>query len=213
MSQTFSVTRALATLKSLDAKIERATNNLQVVAITAGIGNSQSVTGSAKSAVEVAEEIRVGYKALQDMIETRNKIKRAVIVSNSSTPVVIGSKTMTVAEAIETKRSIVLETNVLATLRKHYNAGNSLITKARAEFERKLEDAERNYTGGRDKKISPEDLEMIRAPIIAKGTPELLDPLDVSEKIASMTAEIDEFLLNVDFALSEINAKTDITIE
>lgn len=213
MSQVISVTRALATLKSLEAKIERATNSLSVVAITAGTGTHKSVNGTAHSPETVEADIRSNFASLTDMITQRNKIKRAIIVSNAATLVTIGKKTMSVAEAIETKRSVVFDTNLLATLRKHAAAGNTLITKARADFDRKIEEAERNYTNGRDKKLSQEDLEMIRNPIVLKSEPALLDPLGVADRIKSMSEDIDDFLLNVDFALSEINAKTDITIE
>ncbi|QYC51561.1 hypothetical protein key_070 [Erwinia phage KEY] len=207
----FSVTRALATIKNLDAKIERAIPRLLVATCTVGTGNNLTLVGTKATEAEFTADVIAAEKALTDMIDQRARIKAAVIKSNAATKVMIGTKEMTVAEAIESKKSVGYKVQMLANLRKQLVAVNTEFNRLNDAFQTKLDVAESQVTG-RDKKSSKEEVDIATAGIKLRQTPAMLDPLGLSKYIDKLDAEVQDFLLNVDFALSEVNAKTDIEV-
>lgn len=211
MTTKFSVTRALATVKNLDAKIERAIPRLALMVNTVGTGNSLSIVESKVSVEDFKADAVAQEKALTDMIAERARLKAAIIKSNASTEVTIGAKTMTVAEAIEAKKSVGYKVQMLATLRKQLVVVGAQFNRLNHDFQTKLDNAEAQVAG-RDKKSSSEELEVATAGIKLRQTPGQLDPLNLSKYIEDLDAEVQDFLLNVDFALSEVNAKTDIEV-
>lgn len=211
MTTTISVTRALATIKNLDAKIERAVPQLQMVTMSAGTGNSLSLINGG-SVAEFTDKVTKAEKSLTDMIKQRSALKSAVIKSNAATEVKVGDTVMTVAEAIETKKSIGFKTQLLVNLRKQLVTITTMHQRAEEAFEAKLSQAEASVSS-RDKKATEEEIHLATQGIKLRQTPAMVDPLKLSEYIEHLDTEVQEFLLNVDFALSEINAKTDIIVE
>lgn len=207
-----SVTRALATIKNLDAKIERAIPSLQLVTLSAGTGGSLALADTKLTVEEFSDKVKSAEKALTDMIKQRTAIKNAVIQSNATTKVTVGDKEMTVAEAIETKKSIGFKVQLLANLRKQLVTSTSAYTRANDAFQQKLESAEASVST-RDKKATDEEIKLATQGIKLRQTPAIVDPLNLSKYIETLEVEVQDFLLNVDFALSEINAKTEITIQ
>lgn len=212
MSQSMSITRALATLKTLDTKIERASGNLTAVALQKGQGSATVVVGSQATPEQFADKVKGDYKSILDMIAMRNALKKAIVTANATTKVTVGKVEMTIAEAVERKRSIVLESQLLTHLRRQLNAGTNLFDKEQTAYTAKLERVRSEFSNSREKKLSEDDLALIVRPIEMKEQPQLLDPLQLSALTENLYNEIDDFLLNVDFALSEINAKTEITV-
>lgn len=207
-----SVTRALATLKNLDAKIERAIPQLQLVTISTGTGNSLALSDSKLTVEQFGEKAKQAEQAVSDMITERAKLKAAVIQSNAVTKVTIGSKEMTVAEAIEAKKSIGFKAQLLANLRKQWLGVNVQFNRANDAFQSKLDTAE-GLVSTRDKKATEEEIELATKGIKLRQTPAIQDPLGLSDYIERLEAEIQDFTLNVDFALSEVNAKTEISVD
>lgn len=87
-----------------------------------------------------------------------------------------------------------------------------LLAKEEKSLEDKLENARAPYIQ-RDKAPDAEQIKTVEAPIRMMNTPSVVDPLELASKIRSLEEEIEDFLSNVDFALSESNAKTEIEIE
>lgn len=212
MSQSMSITRALATLKTLDTKIERASGNLTAVALQKGQGSATVVVGSQATPEQFAGKVKDDYKSILDMIAMRNALKKAIVTANATTKVTVGKVEMTIAEAVERKRSIVLESQLLTHLRRQLTAGTNLFDKEQTAYTAKLERVRSEFSNSREKKLSEDDLALIVRPIEMKEQPQLLDPLQLATLTENLYNEIDDFLLNVDFALSEINAKTEITV-
>lgn len=67
-------------------------------------------------------------------------------------------------------------------------------------------------TVGKDRKVDAEEVEAITKPFEAKNKAALLDPVDLAKVIASMEVEVKAFQDEVDMALSEVNAVTQVTI-
>lgn len=80
------------------------------------------------------------------------------------------------------------------------------------EFEAKLEAARAGYIQ-RDKAPDAAQLAVVEGPVRSMGTPSIVDPLGLADRIRSLESEIEDFKSNVDFVLSESNAKTEVEIE
>lgn len=208
---TMTITKALATAKALDAKIERELPRLKFYAHTDGTSSLISVSGYSNSVDEVTNLIVSGLQSVTDMIAQRTAIKAAIVASNAVTEVKIGQKTMTVAAAIEAKRSIGYDKQLLSGMQKQKLLMEREHASRVEHFNTKLE-AARASAFGKEKKVSEEDLKLITNPIVLNSTPKVLNPLDLDTKIKVLQETIEDFELNVDFALSESNAKTTIEV-
>lgn len=200
MSQ-ISVTRALAQVKSLNDRIQRGT---AAQFITVSVGGK--VTGKS-SLAEVETGLKANLQSVQSLIATRSALKSAIVKSNAVTKVTIAGVEMTVAEAIERKSSITFEQNLLTTLRSQHGQAIALVERANVEVQKRSE-ALLTTALGRDLKASEAEIEAITKPFEEKHKAALVDANSLETAIADLAAKLDSFLLEVDFALSEVNAKT-----
>lgn len=206
-----SITRALATLKSIDTKITKQTDRLDAIAVTDGQGEFRKLVAKAGTVDQFSEKAATQLQSLTDLLTQRDAMKAAIIQSNAVTTITVGSKTVTVAQAIEQKRSVVLRQALLAKIKSQVNLGNALLTKRTAEFEVGLS-VKLDTLLGRDRATKGEDVEGITKPLRERGEPSLLDPVGLAAYADTLETEIDDFLTEVDFALSESNARTEIEI-
>lgn len=205
--QLISVTRALSELKVLDARISKLSTRPVVFRKVAGVVMSQQ--GITVETLEA--NVKADFQSLTDLINRRTSIKSAIVRSNAVTTVVVGSKTMTVAEAIELKTSIATKEFLLHNLRSQYANLNTQIETQNAEATRRLDQMlEANL--GKDRKVDPTEYDAIAVPFMKKNQASLIDPIGVNDVIKSLETEVDEFKMNVDFALSEVNAMTKIEV-
>ncbi|EJB4242370.1 tail fiber protein [Salmonella phage vB_SenS_UTK0009] len=212
MTTRISKTRALATIKSLEAKIRKATENQLLIAVGEGKDHNQVVVGAAIEVDALSTRITSDFQSLLDMITQRDRIKSALIKSNAETIVEIGSRTMTVAEAIEAKRSMELKAQLLANMSKQFRAATSKFNTQKAQFDAKYERLQ-DSMATRDKKTSEDEVKMQLNLLELKSTPFLIDPLGLEALIKQHDEEYQDFATNVDFVLSESNASTFIEVE
>lgn len=204
-----SITRALATLKALDAKIVKQTERLDTVAVTDGQGDFRKLVGKLGTIDDFSSKAATQVQSLTDMLNTRDALKAAIIQSNAVTTITIGGKEITVAQAIEQKRSIILRQNLLTKVKSQVNLGNALLVKRTAEFESGLS-VKLDTLLGRDRATKGEEVEGITKPLRERGEPSLLDPVGMVAYSEKLETEIDDFLTEVDFALSESNSRTEV---
>lgn len=196
-----SVTRALAQVKSLNDRIQRGTG-AQFIAVSQG----GKIAGKS-SIQEAALIMTANLQSVQDLISKRTALKSAIVRSNAVTTVVIAGKTMTVAEAIERKSSIIIEQTLLQQLRSQYNHSVSASERINVGVQERIDELlKQSY--GRDAKINEADQQAVAGPYEARHKAALVDPSKLEEVITKMQDGIDGFILEVDFALSEVNAKT-----
>lgn len=207
MGQSISVTRALAEVKSLTDRISRATSE-QFVAV---IVNDKSVqTGN--TVQDTNTTLRANLAKVVDLIERRSKVKAAIVRSNATTKVTVGSKEMTVAEAIEQKSGIVFKQILLQQLSNQLRSAESKAELTNTQVNSRLE-ALLGSLVGKDRQVTEQEVAAVKEPYLKSNQATVADPNNLSEKIAALQSEIDDFVLNVDFALSEINATTQIEVE
>lgn len=202
---TISVTRALAQIKSLNDRIQRATNEAFIAHTVGG----KHVSGLELTAVGI--QLKANVQSVEDMIKQRSALKSAVVQSNAQTKVKIAGVEMTVAEAIERKGSIVLEELFLNSMRRQLQTTQQAVDQQNRQVNMKVEQL-LQQAAGKDRKIDEVELKVLRDAIEAKEGAVVLDTADIRGKIEVKQKEIDDFKLEVDFALSEVNAKTEITV-
>lgn len=196
-----SVTRALAQLKTLNDRIQRASAEEFVTRIAGGKHSS------GEELTKITARIEANYQSVTDMLAQRAKLKAAVVLSNATTSVEVGGVIMTVAEAIERKGSIGLERNLLRHLATQISRETTSVNHEQRLLDAKVETL-LGQAVGKDRKVDAAELQAIRDAVEGNAKPELLDPLKIQEKIEALNKAIEDFTLDVDFALSEVNART-----
>ena len=209
-TETMTVHKALCELKTLGARIQKSMCSNPFV-----FANKHSNTKVSGVPIgEVCDEIKSAYQRTTDLLTRRDAIKRAVAMSNATTKVTVGGREYTVAEAIEMKNhGIPARQDFLRKL-------ESDNTRARTEANRRngdnLEERADEYVqslyGNADMKGVSEEVKKVRADFIAAQTMEIVDPIGISDVMARLRDEIDNFNVEVDSALSVSNALTEIEI-
>jgi len=196
-----SVTRALVELKTLDNRIKKI------------IGTTTFITFKTKnknynySEEEFKKSVLSDYQSLNDLIERRQQLKNAIVLSNAKTEVEIAGKRMTVSQAIEFKNTIAYKMALLDSLKRQRQHVTIESETHRMRVQQKIDENVRIICG----KDSKPDAQVIQtvAEGIAKGDPiDVFDPLVLDKVIKDLEDTIQDFNANVDFVLSESNALT-----
>lgn len=199
------ITEGLCELKTLTNRI-----NSKTAGITF-IGSHQSgktVTGFATND-DFTSKVKSDFESVKALIAERNKIKSAIVNSNATTKVIIGTKDYTVAEAIERKNSISYEKELLLKMVQQCQYVLAGVDRANKEVQNKL-DVVINTTFGKDSKVDADQIKSLTDNYMKLNEVKIIDPLNVKDKIDKMSDDIDTFLKDVDIQLSISNATTKI---
>ena len=208
-----SVTRVLAELKRLGDRLNRmATEQTIFISVAVGQGDKQKVLGVSDTVQNVVSQIQSNRDRVNSMIEMRAKIKSAVVASNAATKVKLGAREMTVAEAIELKKSIDVKRNMLSTYRRQVIQANALVAKQNATLDAQIEMNLATIYGNEKGKVDASMFEAIAKPQREQKEASLIDPIKINDLIKSLDEEISLVDTELDFTLSEINAKTEIEV-
>lgn len=205
MTTKISITRALAELKLLDSRIEKATNDIKF-AVCVTKKTNYNIDKNTFTSQTVAK-----HQSLMDLITRREKLKAAIMKSNATTLVKIGTKEMSVSEAIEMKHTIKYKEDLVNVLRRQ----RAQVTQECEAHKTKVKQAiDANITQicSRDVKPDPSTIQDLTDMMWKNDPVEILDPIGLDKTIEALTTEIEDFRLNVDFALSESNSLTQIEV-
>ncbi len=204
------VTEGLNELKLYDSKI------------TKGVNSSKFCGATKKSSDKVwninredfNERAKASYQSDIDLIKNRNTLKSAIVYSNAITMIKVADKEMTRAEAIERKKSICYEKVLLKEMKQQYALAVDTVNKENKKVDEKVDNLILTLVGkDSDKKLSPADQEAIEKPYRETNEFEIIDPINLLEKIEKLESEIDKFESNVDSALVLSNATTFIELD
>ena len=204
------VTRGLAELKTLGNRISNAIVTGTYVGVVRG--NKEVPLNSAIPKDELEKSIQASFQQVTDLIARRDEIKRAIIVSNGATKVNIKGVEMTVAEAIERKASIQYTLQLVNTLQQQYNNATVQVNNQNARVDADIEKRVMAAYGNDKGKVTADQHDVIAKAVKGEAEAKLLDPAKILDKIASLRKEYEDFVTEVDFVLSESNARTDIEI-
>ena len=210
-TEKMTVHKALCELKTLESRITKGIS--ENIYVFANKHSNAKVGGMTVSAY--CEEIKSKYESVTDLIRRRDALKRAVVLSNASTRVSIGGKEYTVAEAIEMKNNgIPLLRILLNKLDKDTRSARREADENNGDYlEHRADEYIKSLYGNTDMKNASDEVKKVRADFITSQTLEIVDPISIKEKMEQLDAEINEFMVNVDAALSVSNALTEISVE
>lgn len=210
-TETMTVHRALAELKLLDSRINKA---IVEGIFCASNKHSNDKIGGVK--IDEYEKIIQGsYDKVDALIKRQSAIKRAVTLSNAVTKVKIADKEYAVAEAIWMRNHGMEKVQgVINAMKKQYKQAQAEINRQNgANLEARADQYVKAIYGQKDGKTNTSDIEKVRADFLSANTYELLDPIHILDKINELEKKISDFMSEVDAALSCSNALTEITIE
>lgn len=204
----YTIHRCLAELKTLDSRITKATRNLNVVGVKKG--SSDKVMETSETVSQFKESVLSDYESVRKLISNRDKIKKAVVLSNAATIVTIGGREYTVAEAIERKQSISYEIDLLNRLKDQYKNTLATINHNNSIMENNLERQENTM---RENGLSVEDIKVSTELYRKQNGYEMINPLNIKSTIKELEDYIDAFETEVDHVLSTSNAITVVEID
>lgn len=209
-SEKMTIHKALCELKIIGDRIYKEQNSMPFVFVNEQA--NKKVQGI--NLPEYIKLIESAHQSTVDLIARRDAIKRAVVLSNATTTVVVGGKQYTVAEAIEMKNHGLefykkLLQKMVFEMR---NAKTNAETANGKNLEARADGYIRNLYGATDMKSLTQEATEEREKFIKQHTSELVDPLKLDTKIAELEKFIYEFSIDVDAALSTSNAVTEIEV-
>lgn len=200
--------RALAELKLIDAKIQKAIDEVQPVEIH----QKDKKIGGYMTQDEFKSQAESKYQSAIDLISRRTTIKSVIVKSNATTTLKVGEKEMTVANAITEKGNIASKKTLINILQARFKAATSRLNQQNEIVNKNCQIILEHTFGKDNTKVAASDMDSVRKPFMDSNEFHLFDPLKIQDKIAGMEKEVSEFEANIDAALSESNAVTFIEI-
>ena len=203
-AHSISITQALSELKLLRKRLDSSLEDAQFIRMVTkkSMLNRESFERQANSSLQ----------KYRDLLNRYNKIKSAIVQSNATAIVKIGQATYSVAEAVERKRSIIYEKNLLQKLQGQW-MGVKGEYERHQEQERTRVDRLLSAELSKDTKTNVDVVQALTKTFLEEGKAEILDPLSIETVMRDMRSSIEDFLTNVDWVLSEANGRTMITVE
>ena len=222
-----SVTQALAELKLLDKRIRKMVApkassdypkvNMYGYEVAAEPDTPElgwSVVKTKTNPVDVEQlrrEATAEWQSFMDLVARRDRIKKAVVLSNATTRVKIGAWEGTMAEAIEHKSSISYKKMLLGAMKKNMATTKEKLAAAEKEVQERLDRLLQSELG-KDVRTNPETIQSISVSFRENNKVELIDPLGMAARIKEPEEEVETFETNVDWVLSEANGRTMIEV-
>lgn len=214
-TERMTLTRALSDAKAVAGKLDRVLQNSSFITIAQGTGSNRKLAISQLASTnieEVEKTILSNFQSAESLIKRYRAIKRAIVKVNAEAIVTIAGEDMTIAEAIERKKSIEMDKKFLHVLRSQLaanaNALDQMTNKLNADIERGVS----QLFGSDRAKITDEQVKVVGDAKKADFEPSFVDPAKLADRIDKMLDAIEQFDLEVNFSLSEVNAKTEIDV-
>ena len=204
-----SITRALAELKLLDARILKTINNATFVACNKK--SAKNVNGRINKE-DFNIMVKSDFQSITDLIERKKFIKSAVVESNAKTIVIINKKEMTVADAIERKINIEHEKYLLDAMKTQLRRAVAAMETHNQGVDLKLNNLLETMVGSDNAKNIDKESNEFAVSYRNDNEYEILDPLGIDLEIKRLEEEIENFESEVDYILSESNTITKIVI-
>lgn len=205
----YTITEALVKLKVTNKKIEDSINRTLIGYITTD--GSKQLPPGCKSKEDFLSKANSSLESIQDLITFRDNLKKSIVHSNANTQVIVGNKSMSVAEAIEMKSSIKHKKALLQHLSLHYENLKNTTLKQNEQLNISADKSVIAAFAQLPNATESERQEH-RRKFIENNSSKLVVSDKLEKVIESLKEEIDNFEVNVDVSLSVVNAKTEIEI-
>ena len=209
-TEKITIHKALAELKTMDARINKAIR--EATYVLAVKNSAEKINGI--TVADFKENMKSGYQKVNDLMARRDAMKRAVVLSNATTKVQIGGVEYTVAEAIEMKNhGVEFKQTLLNNMVYAYSSAQAEFNRNSGEvLEKKAETYVLSVIQAQPKEskmsVDSDAMKALRQDYINNNSYGLIDPIGIAKVIEKLDAEINEFVAEVDAALSCSNALT-----
>lgn len=215
---TLTITRALKEAKTIEERISKLNCTTSNFAGYLVVGPSDLESTNRKKEVDkFKSDANSNYQSVNDLMKRRDKIKSLIILSNATKTVVINGETFTVAEAIEKKKSIIIQEQLLRFMRKEQQQARDRLERELVEYNRKLEsyltNAKNVEKQTSNKEPNDEWVAKTTKSYADANYPKIYEPFDFAAEIAKLDDYITKFKDEVDITLSEANATNTIEID
>ncbi len=146
------------------------------------------------------------------LIANYRALKAAIVQSNAITRVTIGSTTMTVAEAIEWKKSIDMPARLRDNLAQQFTAVSSAIERHNAKVMAEAQQTSQTVIGKKDQSSDGEYTRLVDQIMAHRGA-SMADAINVQSTLERLNREIEDFRSQVDLALTSSNVVTMIEVD
>ena len=205
------ITRALAEIKTLMSRYEKAVRELDLIAVKQGT-KLRGENSHYKEEDFKEKALSLNNRAISLYVRLMN-IKTAIDKSNSITTITLGNEEMTVQEALVRKKYISLREDYLEKLKRLSVIARKDYSEAEKENQNSID---KLISGTISKDMPDNQKEAARkdAEAYVEKTKALsmVDPCEVSNLIEKTDEEITQFKTNIDYVLSESNSTTYIEI-
>ena len=201
------LTRALVELKLYDSKIQKAIDELKPVSYSV----NNIVTDYRQTPNEFIGEYRSQMQKIKDLRNNKTLLKNALMKANATTKVTIADKEYTILEALNKKQDIQTEKYLIGVLKHSLSNSVSKVNNLQEQIEDRIEKTinSKSASSGNQSK----DYVQVVRDSYSDQIPKLVNADVIEKLIIEKENAVSEFLAEVDFALSEINAITKINVD
>lgn len=209
--ENMTVHKALSELKVIDDRIKLAIAD--GVFVKTNKHSNEKINGL--TIPDFEKVIQGDFDRVSDLIKRQAAIKRAVTLSNAVTKVSICDIEYTVAESIWMKNhGMDMEKTFLAHLKNQYAMAKMVLENQNGNaLEERAEKYVLGMYGQNEGKTNTDEIEKAKREYIKSNTYDIVDPIKIADKIDALEKKINDFMVEVDSALSVSNAVTEITVE
>lgn len=210
------LTRALVEIKTLEARINSATAQ-QFIGMTKGKTEKPTV-GKYQKKEDVIKAATSAFQTVNDLIDRRTRLKKALVEANTNTQVRVGNTVMSIADAIDAKNIAAFKSSLVTQIRHQITTASNMIEANRIKMEAEIQSQVDRILGNdaKNKDAAEQNKNMIqtiRDTMFDMHDMQIVDPNNLILGIEKMQAELQSFVDEIDFTLSEVNAKTTITVD
>lgn len=209
-----SLTRALREIKTLNDRIEKKINHIEVCSIAKP--NTSFIKDRSILVEDFRSEAKSEIESIESLLNNLSKMKAAILKANNETEVSFEANgkriKMTIAEALDYKSRIALKKKLLERLKRNLVLAEQDMSSSNKEIDReimnlkeRLMDSKEPINKSKENQISNLESEKYK----------VIEPKDISLRkyIESLENEIYSFTSDIDYLLSEVNAKTEIEVD
>lgn len=212
MTTTISIHQAFAKMKILKKRIPQKINT--AIFINQKVASSKVLNGLPISIVEA--NMKQDYQSLKDDMALLTELTTKIQESNAKTLIKVGNTEYTILEALAIKNNIMdFKEDLLNGMNSQFVSISNAVQRSNDTLDDKADTfISETYKGlsANELKTNP-DLKKEREEYITSRQKTLVDPLKLKNEIEVLSKEIDNFVSNIDAALSVSNAITTIDIE
>ena len=207
-TETMSVHRALAELKMIDSKTTKEISNAKF----AGAKKVKGKTVDGITSEDFRQRSNASLQSVLGLIKRRTAIKSALVLSNARTEVEVAGETMTVAEAIDRKNVIQTQISLIDKLKVTYRKVHQNVIAHNEQLNNDALLYFQQITENKEK-LNENAFKALVGAYKEEREQEVVEGFDVYKMQDKLDNQLQEFLSNVDYVLSESNTETKITIE